>query len=678
MTRRLRNIHAACVLLAFAFSARAADPWAISDAPFRAVVKTKGAPNVPDAGWAIEVPELGQTTANMGDVVLADAKGQPLPVAKVWRGEGQKVLLLAQSLPAASECYVYFGGNRQRRGTPWNPKVSLLMETRRIPPGTKMDAWPDLEAAWKSAKAADGAGFVSQIAHGENPFGESVNFLTRYTGWLKTDGKKLGLYTMSSDASFVLVNDKFEFGWPGKHGAQANAKSVPQKEVNTLAGLTRIDYFHAKEGGGAPTMLLGWMKGGAPAVIPAGEWAHAGQTEIVRVEHVQGWPVPVADVQLRSYIGWRNLWLYETHCALSGTLPAGWTATWEWDDGAKIEGARCERVVAGSDPVKVFLRLKSGANEVRALRRIDFTNGPQHVETNDEGARNRYLALFDRENPALLAPESVKVGFMFMAEFGSDQQIGKWGAAWIAKNPDINDPLWAKGQVARLRALAQTDPKSALAELHKFDSAIRKKYAKELGLCELDILVFGLKDASAVQFAGRIAFENPNSDLARVAKIRVGDLYRLLGRGKEAVEHYRAVQKTVADETQGRKFAAQDRGYSITIADLIAQGYRFEAEAKLAEWEVEHPMAKFDSDFLLLRARVLMLFGRWNEALQEIESFGKMNPDSPYQIPADYYRARALWELGKKDDARKLWQGIAKNFPKHEMAGESARLGAQK
>jgi tetratricopeptide (TPR) repeat protein len=173
-----------------------------------------------------------------------------------------------------------------------------------------------------------------------------------------------------------------------------------------------------------------------------------------------------------------------------------------------------------------------------------------------------------------------------------------------------------------------------------------------------------------VQFAGRIAFENPNSDLARVAKIRVGDLYRLLGRGKEAVENYRAVQKTVTDETQGRKFAAQDRGYSITIADLIAQGYRFEAEAKLAEWEIEHPMAKFDSDFLLLRARVLMLFGRWNEALQEIDSFGKMNPDSPYQIPADYYRARALYELGKKDEARSIWQEILTKYPKSDLVDE--------
>jgi tetratricopeptide (TPR) repeat protein len=207
---------------------------------------------------------------------------------------------------------------------------------------------------------------------------------------------------------------------------------------------------------------------------------------------------------------------------------------------------------------------------------------------------------------------------------------------------------------------------------------VRRKFGRELGFIELEILVFDLKDPAAAQIANRLAFENPNSDVGRLAKIRLGDLYRLLGRGKDSIEIYRSVQKTIADETQGRKFAAQDRSYSITIADLLAQDYRHEAEAKLAEWELEHPMAKFDSDFLLLRGRVLMEFGRWNEALTEIESFREMNPDSPFQIPADFYRAKALWELGKKDQARTIWTHIAKDFPKHELAGESARLANQK
>jgi tetratricopeptide (TPR) repeat protein len=106
---------------------------------------------------------------------------------------------------------------------------------------------------------------------------------------------------------------------------------------------------------------------------------------------------------------------------------------------------------------------------------------------------------------------------------------------------------------------------------------------------------------------------------------------------------------------------------------MISQGYRQESLAKLSEWELEHPMGKLESDFLLLRARVLMLYGRWNEALQEIDSYRQINPDSPFQIPADFYRARALFELGKKDEARKIWQDIAINYPRHELTPEAEK-----
>ena len=172
----------------------------------------------------------------------------------------------------------------------------------------------------------------------------------------------------------------------------------------------------------------------------------------------------------------------------------------------------------------------------------------------------------------------------------------------------------------------------------------------------------------------RLAFDVPNSDLARLAKIRVGDLHHLLGKTNDAIAHYRSVQKTIADESAGRKNAAQDRTYSITIADMLAQGCRHESLAKLHESELEHPMAKYESDFLLLRGRVLMEFGRWNDALQEIDSFRAMQPDSPYQIIANFHRARSLFGVGKMDEARRIWSDIAAKYPKHEFAGESRRL----
>ena len=56
--------------------------------------------------------------------------------------------------------------------------------------------------------------------------------------------------------------------------------------------------------------------------------------------------------------------------------------------------------------------------------------------------------------------------------------------------------------------------------------------------------------------------------------------------------------------------------------------------------------------------------------MQEIESFRAMQPDSPYQIPADFHRARALYELGKKDEARTIWQDIVTKYPKNELVPE--------
>jgi tetratricopeptide (TPR) repeat protein len=672
--RPARAILATVVL---ALSAHAADPtWSVPDAPFRAVVKAKAAPEMPEAGVLIELPEIGQTMPNSADVVLTDGKGAPLAVSKAWRGEGQKVLLLAQTLPAGQDCYVYFGGNRPRRETGWTPKVSLLMETRRLPSANaKLADGQELQSLWKKAAPdTDGAGFVASIDHGQNPFGDSENFITHYTGWLKTDGKKTGLYTLSSDASFVMVGDKFEFGWPGKHAAHANANTVPKKDVTTQGGLTRIDYYHAKLPSEEPaTMLLGWFKDGKPEAIPASAWLHPGSADVVKLEHVQGWPVPEPVVQLRTYIGWGGLWMYETRCMVRGSLPSGWTASWEFSDGSKIEGAQAERVLFGNDAIRATVRLKHGNDQIAGEAKITFVGNPARMETSNTAVVDRYVALLEKEAPALLSATTLKSGFQFLNEFGRDQAIGKFATAWLAKNPNQDDPLWIRGQIARLRSLAQGDAKQALAEVRKFDSGTRKKFAKELGMAEIELLVFYLKDPAGAQTANSIGFQNANTDLGRLAKIRVGDLYRLLGKTKEAVAQYQSVQKTVADETAGRKFAAEDRANSITITDLIEQGYRHEAEEKLTAWEIEHPMAKYDSDFLLLRGRVLMEFGRWNEALQEIESFRQMNPDSPYQIPADFHRARALFELGKKDEAKKIWQGIVTKYPKHDLVDECRR-----
>jgi tetratricopeptide (TPR) repeat protein len=194
-----------------------------------------------------------------------------------------------------------------------------------------------------------------------------------------------------------------------------------------------------------------------------------------------------------------------------------------------------------------------------------------------------------------------------------------------------------------------------------------------LDLLELDLLVFHLNDKTAVARAQEISGRDPKSETARVALVRAGDYYRLQGLYPEAVGFYQQAQQRVVEGSDGRKLPAQDRAYSITIRDLLDRGDVNLADDKLTEWEARHPVGKLDSDFLILRGRVWMELGRWREALVEIESFEKLQPESPFQIDAEFYRARALFELGKKDEARKIWTMIVAKYPQHALVGSSRR-----
>ena len=226
------------------------------------------------------------------------------------------------------------------------------------------------------------------------------------------------------------------------------------------------------------------------------------------------------------------------------------------------------------------------------------------------------------------------------------------------------DPLWLDAELAHLGLEAQRDPHAAELELSRIPNDIWKKYEHPLDLFELDLLAFRLHDPSLPARATQIAFANPGTNIPEIAKVRVGDLDRLTGDFKRAVAEYRQAGPLI----DPRVTPAQDRAFSITISDYLDDSHRDEAAAKLTEWETRHPMAKFGSDFLLLRARVLLAYGIWDEALCELESFEKTQPDSSFAIDADFYRARALYELGRKDEARKIWNGIVRNYPNHDLA----------
>ena len=655
--------------------------WSVADAPFRVPVKLATPPIHPEAGILISLPEFGQNRPDCADVILSDTLGQPLPLAKVSSRPGGRTLLLAQQLEPTATYYVYFGGGVDRKAPPWTPKVSLLMETKPAPKDLKLDAWADIESAWKKVPDIDGAGFYPIIYHGENLFGQSTNFLTHYTGYLLTpEPKNIFLYTLSADASFVLVNDKLLVGWPGEHSPWVQPKNVKGKTFKCESGLTKIDYYAAKgRRGHPPTMVLGWkLDNGTYQTVPAEAWLHPGTTSVEPIEEIHGWPVPLPKVELISYIGYNDQWLFEAKYSLNLTPPAEWTVNWEFADGVKLTGTSGTRVLLGPVPELVEVKFtRTGDNmltePVAGRFRIDFTASAKEASFKNPPDVRRYLALIESDPPGQLNNASVQPRLTFLLEFGTDQEIAKFIDGYPQGERDSSDPLWLRARVAAIYAHAELDPPKALAEMRAISSKVRQLLPDLVNTLESDLLAFYQNDPGASDRLTQIAFLNPDSNLSKTAKVRIGDLYRLLGRYKEAIARY----KELGIQGDDRSLPAQDRANSIAVSELLSPNRRDDAQRKLGEWEIRHPMAKFDSDFLLLRARMLMLYGRWSQALTEIESFDKVQPESAYQIDSQFYRARILFEQGRKDEARKLWKGIAQSYPKHPLAGAAREWGAK-
>ncbi len=664
--RLAATLAAGTVLLAA--SGRAADvPWAIKGASYRAVVRLKEAPANPDAGVEISVPDLGVVRPHGGGYALTDATGHPVPVAVASQAETQAALLLASGLQSGQDYYLYVGGPV---GTNWTPKVSLLQETRASPytRGETFGSWGALQSAWGNAPT-QGARFDQTVFSGNNPFGEPTNFLAHYSGYLAPTNADNLIATSSWDASFVLVNDQLFLDAPGKHPLAHSLKELHTKKLPASAVPIKIDYYYAKGNEGDPGLSLIWLRNGRPEAIPEDAWLHPGTSETVRYEAVNGGPVPAARVKFGSYVGWGGGFLYETHCALEPTDLTDATVEWRFSDGGVFTGSECTRLLAANPPLQtVTVVAKRGAGAAQAVGRINLYGSPPEKTAEGDEAHQRYLGLLARQNPATLTAPMLATALPFLIDNGQDAQITPWANAWLNLKRPPGDPLWAAAESAHLRAVAETNPKAALAEMSSNATALGR-YGKAFELFEIELIVFYAHDLSMLPRVQQIAFDLGDTPEGRLAAIRIGDLYRLNGDLAQAIDRYKAAQPT--DPAQLRKLPAEEQANSLTVSDLIESGDRQAAEAKLAAWELADPMAKFTADFLLLRSRLMGLYGRWRESLTELNVFAGGHPDSPYQIEVDFHRARALYELGQKDEARKIWSDLIKNYPKSEYATSS-------
>lgn len=680
--------------------------WAVPPLLYRMPVKVKSAPSEPANGYLIRLPQFGQVRPDGRDIILLDG-ANPVPIRVVYQKPGVHVLILAKDPKPGRTCTLYFGGDSSKIQVPtWEPQKSLFLETRPLQENLGNATWSKLETVWSKTTASFGGDFVNAISERGNPFGPHYGYLSRYSGRLAIpDLKEIEVYGWGLDTAGFQLDGKTPLFQPvpANVGLLSHPENIAKKRIDLSMGPVNIEAFHAKEPQGGPIGMegmvdFGWIDPGIAAEaariqkenekagqdgeknhvpspfkpLPPKWYEHPGETETGAIETNSGAPVPLPVVTSKTYIGWNDLWFVEVSAKLARPLPEGWTAKWEFAAGGTAAGDNVRQILAGIEPAQVKVTLTNGAASLSGFAVPNFYAQIPAASVNKPADTTRYCDLLGSTDPESIHPESLGAFCVFLAEFGPADILSKYVSAWMASGSNRNSPLWEKVLPAYVSALAQTSPKEALAVLKKARADFRSAEMQEkLAILETDILVFILQDPSVPEQCRALSLLLKGKSGEKLGIIRMGDFYRLTKQPDKAITSYLSARRP---EAQTKKQAAIDQSTSMKIKNLIDAGEARDAMDELVVWELQNPMAKLETDFLLLRSRALIELGRYAEAVRELQSFAELNADSPYQIDADFYLASALKGAGRTREAEDLWKKIVEKYPRSPLASEAKRL----
>ena len=346
---------------------------------------------------------------------------------------------------------------------------------------------------------------------------------------------------------------------------------------------------------------------------------------------------------------------------------------WIWPDGRVDHGPETHRLWPTLDPLHVILRLRNGPRGIEGQRTLLIPRDMQASTINNPKQLAAVTELLEKEDPKTLAEPARRAGFVLAKDFLPAADAARWADAWLEVAKPAPGP-WAAAMTLALREPAKHNPQAALARLGGLAAPARAALGVAADLLELDLRVFLLKDPQVISLVAKLR-QGGDKSLATMAGIRLGDYHLLNGRTEEALRCY-AEAVPVRGNDAG-KAPVIDRASSLALEDLVEGGHRDEALAKLNDWERQRPAAKIDSDQLYWRARVMFLEGEWQRALADLETSLKVRPGAPEEIDVRFWQARTLYELNRKPDARKIWQKLIEEFPKHERA-EAAKAWLEK
>ena len=652
--------------------------------------------------------EVGYVEFRTGGRIEADGRdlrvvAQDKPVAHkiIQLGPGDVCKVAFRLVPGVTTYGIYYGNPKAKPSEGgWEAKRGLLLEVRRYR-GPGYQTWAQTKQSLDRAKSlVMGRMFAPNVFLGYNPFGETKNYISVYTGWLAIDAPgNYAFATTSDDASFLFIDDKPVAEWPGTHRALPYAARVGVVKGMT-AGLHRFAYYHVqaidraaavaawippsrlkdlpppspgRDGGKA---RMAWMKKNKFDVIPAGAFPPVARG-VLKAYDVRG-SKPVADFDVKNLgeiavgdgYAQRIQFIDKTPQRKRPSPPR-----WRFGDGNGGTGSPVEHVYFEEGDYKVTLEV--GRASITQTVHVDRDWSRQMRPSKD--GPEQYFPIISKYAFASMPPAHLVAAARYFEELGKDALTARLCCQVLSAKGETIPPD-TRYELTMLLAETAHDAESARAAVAACHSAeqktqdMRQQAALALAAGEVSLEQLDSPDLAEKEFR-RVAtqYASASRDTMRRAYVGLGDAYRAKGNCAKAKECYDQAAEIPISKDEFRRSAVQVGAYSRAVDMYLRDGKLDHAEDFLDAWEWEFPAERLHGYSTLLRARVLVARGDHRNAARSLDRLVLVNPTSPYAADCLMLAAQCYVKVGDKKKAAAVLRQVVDEYKDSPLNAEAAK-----